>query len=234
MKFYFRKVLALALFPLFFIALAVPIIIWHEELWGLFSSARLLRAWVDGWGLWAPLAFVGLQTFHVIVFVLPGEVVQIAGGYLFGVWKGTLLAVAGTLPGAAIDFGLARALGRPFVANLFPRERLLALEKLLSSRSAKTVFFLLFLIPGIPKDILCYVAGVSPLGFWFFLGVSTLGRIPGILGSSMIGDAASSENWVLMGIVSGAAVLLFAAGLFLRPRIQRWLAKLAGPKPKEF
>ncbi|HVP18631.1 MAG TPA: TVP38/TMEM64 family protein [Spirochaetia bacterium] len=218
-----RKVLALIAFPVLLAAVTVPVLVWHDAVWKLFSSRALLRDWVAGWGPWAPLAFVGLQTFHVIVFVLPGEVVQIAGGYLFGVWKGTLLAIVGTLPGAAVDFGLARALGRPFVASLFSTERVQSIEKLLSSRSAKIVFFLLFLIPGIPKDILCYVAGITPMRLVFFLVISTLGRIPGILGSSLIGHAAASERWLLTGIVSASAIVFFAAGLILRPHIQRWV-----------
>ncbi len=230
MRFDARRVLALIAFPLLLAAVTVPVLVWHEQLWKLFTSRGLMRDWVAGWGPWAPVVFVGAQAFQIIVFILPGEVVQIAGGYLFGVWQGALLAIAGTLPGAAVDFGLARALGRPFVAGLFSPDRVEAIEKLLTTRSARTVFFLLFLIPGIPKDILCYVAGLTPLGFGFFLAVSTLGRIPGIVGSSLIGHAAASERWLLTGIISAGAILVFVAGVFLRPRVQRWIEGLAERK----
>jgi len=89
------------------------------------------------------------------------------------------------------------------------------------------VFFLLFLIPGVPKDILCYIAGLTPMGYFFFLGVSAVGRLPGIIGSSMIGGAARSSQWVTLGILSVAAILLFAAGLILRPRLQAFIEKVA-------
>jgi len=99
---------------------------------------------------------------------------------------------------------------------------------LLVSRSARVIFFLLFLIPGIPKDILCYVAGLTPMRFPFFAAASTLGRLPGIAGSAIIGSAAASQKWLLTGIIAGVAVALFAAGFFLRSRIQRWVEKIAG------
>jgi uncharacterized membrane protein YdjX (TVP38/TMEM64 family) len=231
-----RKIIALAAFPLLIAALVVPVIVWRDEIWRLFTSAQHLREWVRGWGAWAPLVFIAVQTVQVIVFVIPGEVPQIAGGYLFGGWMGSLLSVAGILVGSAASFFLARALGKPFVAALFKKEQIDRIEALLGSRSARIVFFLLFLIPGIPKDILCYVAGISPMGFLFFAAASTLGRLPGIVGSAIIGSAAASSKWVLMGIVGGAAVVLFLLGFFLRPRIQIWLEKMAqrrrgGPTP---
>ncbi len=228
-----RRALALIGFPLLIAALVVPVFIWRRELWDLFSSRHELRAWISGWGAWAPLVFVGVQALQVIVFVIPGEVAQIAGGYLFGVWKGTALSIVGILAGSSVAFALSRGLGRPFVAALFPRERLESMEKLLLTRSARIVFFLLFLIPGIPKDILCYVAGLTPIGYPFFLAASTLGRLPGIIGSSAIGSAAASDRWGLVAVISGAALLLFAAGFFLRSHIQKWMERIAARKRPE-
>jgi uncharacterized membrane protein YdjX (TVP38/TMEM64 family) len=222
-----RKLLAIAAFPLLIAAVVVPVIIWHDALWRLFSSAQRLRDWVAGWGAWAPAIFIALQAVQVIVFAIPGEVAQIAGGYLFGAWQGSLLSVAGILIGSTTSFFLARALGRPFVAAIAPAEQVEKIEKLLGSRSARVVFFLLFLIPGIPKDILCYVAGLTPMGFPFFAGVSMLGRLPGIVGSAVIGSAAASSQWVLAGIIGAAAAALFGAGLLLRPRIQSWMERIS-------
>jgi uncharacterized membrane protein YdjX (TVP38/TMEM64 family) len=105
------------------------------------------------------------------------------------------------------------------------------MEKLLESRSSQIVFFLLFLIPGVPKDILCYLAGLTPMSLLFFLGISTLGRLPGIVGSSIIGGAARSSRWVALAMLSVAAILLFAAGLIFRPRLQALIEKVAQKKP---
>ncbi len=223
-----RRIAAVIAFPLLFAALAVPVILWHQQIWGLFASTQRLRQWFAGWGIWAPVVFMGIQALQVIVFAIPGEFVQIAGGFLFGGWVGTLLSVAGILIGSTIAFFLARLLGRPFVAALFSADQVERVERLLASPSARTIFFLLFLIPGIPKDILCYVAGASPISFWFFVGASTLGRLPGIAGSSIIGGAAATQRWTVLVIVSAAALALFVAGVLLRPRIQAWLERIAG------
>ena len=221
----------MVIFPLLVAALVVPVIVWHAELWKIFGSVRRIRTWIEGWGAVAPLVFMGVQAIQVIVFAIPGEVVQIAGGYLFGGWVGILLSLSGILLGSTVAFFLSRWLGRPFVAAVVPRAQLERVEKLLESRSSQIVFFLLFLIPGVPKDILCYLAGLTPMSLLFFLGISTLGRLPGIVGSSIIGGAARSSRWVALAMLSVAAILLFAAGLIFRPRLQALIEKVAQKKP---
>jgi uncharacterized membrane protein YdjX (TVP38/TMEM64 family) len=222
-----RRIAAIAAFPLLIAALFVPVIIWHDIIWKFFTSDVGLREWIKQRGAAAPIVFITIQAVQVIVFVIPGEVPQIAGGYLFGVWYGSLLSVAGIAVGSTVAFFLGRALGTPFVEALFRRDQVERVRTLLLSERARIVFFLLFLIPGIPKDILCYVAGVTPLGFPYFIAVSTLGRLPGIVVSAIIGNAAASNRWVLTAIVSAAAVAIFAAGFFLRSRIQGWVEKMA-------
>jgi uncharacterized membrane protein YdjX (TVP38/TMEM64 family) len=191
-----------------------------------------IRAWVQSWGAAAPLVFIGVQTVQVILFAIPGEVVQIAGGYLFGGGLGILLSMAGILLGSTAAFFLSRLLGRPFVAAVIPAAQLERVEKLLESRSSRIVFFLLFLIPGVPKDILCYIAGLTPMPFPFFLGVSTVGRLPGIVGSSLIGGAARSSQWVALVVLSAAAIVVFVAGLLLRPKLQAFIERIAGRKQR--
>jgi len=226
-----RRIAAITVFPLLVAALVVPVIIWHAELWKVFGSVPKVRTWIEGWGAVAPLAFVGVQAIQVIVFAIPGEVVQIAGGYLFGGWVGILLSLSGILAGSTVAFFLSRWLGRPFVAAVIPAAQIERVEKLLESRSSRIVFFVLFLIPGVPKDILCYVAGLTPMSFLFFLGVSAVGRLPGIVGSSIIGGAARANRWVALGILSLAAIMLFAAGMIFRPQLQALVERVLGKKP---
>jgi uncharacterized membrane protein YdjX (TVP38/TMEM64 family) len=210
-------------FPLLLIALAAPIVIFREDIWRLFTSVQALEKWVRASGPVAPLLFIAIQVFQIVVFVVPGEPVQIAGGYLFGLWPATLYLFAGIAIGSAVDFFLARWLGVPFVNALFSTERVEKVRKLLSTRGSKLVFFLLFVIPGIPKDVLCYVAGLSPLRFRFFILASMLGRLPGVLLSALIGESAAQKKWVFAAIVAGVAVILFAVGFLFRKRIEKLL-----------
>jgi uncharacterized membrane protein YdjX (TVP38/TMEM64 family) len=222
-----RRTLAIIGFPLLVAAVLIPVIIFRHEIWSLFTSVERLQEWVAASGPVAPLVFIAIQVLQVVVFVIPGEVAQIAGGYLFGTWLGALYSVAGILIGSAIAFFLARLLGVPFVNALFSPEKVQETRSLLDSRGSKTVFFLLFLIPGIPKDVLCYVAGLSPLSFRFFLLASMAGRLPGIFGSALIGNSAADRRWILAGSILVAAVVLFVAGFLLRDRIGKWLRQIA-------
>lgn len=199
----------------------------RNSLWSFVSSPESVRAWVSQWGAAAPVVFLGLQVVQVVVFVIPGETFQIAGGYLFGFWWGLALTLTGITIGSAINFWAARILGKPLVERLFAREQIDRLGALTNGSRAQVGFFLLFVIPGIPKDILCYAAGLSQLRFGFFLVVSVLGRMPGIVGSTLMGSSAAAQRWTLSVILFAASFVLFAAGYLLRDRVHVWIDRIA-------
>jgi len=221
-----RRVLSLLAFPLLFLALLVLTVVYWSELWTLFSSPQTLREWIRSTGVVAPLVFVAVQAFQVVFFFIPGEIPQVAGGYMFGLWLGTVLSLVGITLGATFNFVIARLLGVPFVNVLFAAEKVERTRRIASSPKAKLSFFLFFLIPGIPKDILCYVAGLSVMKLPIFLLFSTLGRIPGIIGSALIGDAAADRRWILAGTIFFVAAVLFVVGFLYRERIQHLLEQI--------
>lgn len=226
-----HRAVALIAFPALVAALAAGAIAYREPLWQLFHSPARLREWLRATGPVAPLIFLALQALQVVVFVIPGEIPQVVGGYLFGVLKGSLLSLLGITFGASLNFLVSRLLGLPFVYALFHRDRVDRIRELASSRRARLSFFLLFLIPGLPKDVLCYVAGLSPLSLPVFLLYSTLGRIPGILGSALIGDAAAGRRWLLAGGILLTATVLFVVGFLFRERIQLLLERIGRRRP---
>ena len=83
------------------------------------------RAWVEGHGLWAPLAYAAMVFLQVVVAVIPGEPLEIAGGYAFGAWQGTALCLAGAVLGSVAVFALVRRWGRGLVEVFFPADKLL-------------------------------------------------------------------------------------------------------------
>jgi uncharacterized membrane protein YdjX (TVP38/TMEM64 family) len=218
--------LEIVFFPLFILGIVVLVIVFRDEIFAIFRSPERLRDWVDEWGAWGPLVFIGLQIFQVVIFVVPGEVPQIAGGYLFGVWQGLLYSLVGITIGSGINFFIAKGLGMRSVNAVFGEEQVAKFHSLLETQRARIGFFVFFLIPGIPKDVLCYLGGLSSLRFGWFLLVSMSGRLPGVLGSAVIGDSAASEQWTLAIGVFAAAVALFALGLAFRERIRRLVERL--------
>jgi uncharacterized membrane protein YdjX (TVP38/TMEM64 family) len=213
-------------FPLFICLIVALVIVFRDELWALFKDRDAIRAWIGERGVLGPLAYIGMQVLQVVIFVIPGELVQIAGGYAFGFALGSLYTLVGIALGSLVNFYAGRLLGRPFVESLFARERIEEIERVTGSGKGAAGFFLLFVIPGIPKDVLCYVAGVSKLGFPAFLAVSMAGRLPGILGSAFMGSAAYSGAYRGAIVVLAIAAALFALGLIFKERIQDFVARL--------
>ena len=177
-----RRLLALLAYPLLFVAMLVLIVLFREELWAVATAPDELRVWVRGFGVVAPLAFIAVQVVQVVIFIIPGEVPQIASGYLFGIAGGLALTSLGIAIGSGIAFLASRLLGIEFLSAILRREQLDRMRQVAASPRATITFFLFFLIPGIPKDILCYVAGLSRMRFIVFIVISTVGRLPGIRG----------------------------------------------------
>jgi len=189
---------------------------YRAELRLLYSSPYALRAYMEGWGIYGPVLFMGLQILQVIVFIIPGEVTQFAGGYFFGFWYGLLYSLVGITLGSAFNFFVARVLGKPFILRIFGKERVERFVQLMESTQAKGVVLVLFILPGFPKDFLSYVVGLTRYGFPYFLLVSTLGRLPGLLLSSYLGDAAALQAWKEAIVALGIGALLFALGMWGR------------------
>jgi uncharacterized membrane protein YdjX (TVP38/TMEM64 family) len=213
-------------FPLFFLTLVVIAWIFRTEILAVVRDREAVRAWILGWGWAGFLAFILLQAFQVIVFMVPGEVVQVAGGWIFGLWQGVGLSVLGILLGSVVNFVAGRLLGRPFVVGLFGEEKVGEVEGLATSGKGAAAFFLLFVIPGIPKDILCYVGGLVNLRLGVFMAISMTGRLPGIIGSSWMGSAAREGDWTLAIVILAIASVLFFFGLFFRERIITFIGRI--------
>lgn len=213
------RFLSIVGFPLFILAMLTVFWIFRTDIMTVIRDREALRGWILGWGWAGSLAFIALQAFQVIVFVVPGEVVQIAGGWIFGLWPSLGLSILGIGLGSLANFAAGRLLGRPFVVSLFGEEKVGHAEQVAQGGKAAAGFFLLFVIPGIPKDILCYVAGLTTMRFWSFLAVSMLGRLPGIFGSAWIGSATQRGDYRVAIVIAVLASALFLAGLLFRERI---------------
>ena len=98
------------------------------------DEPEAFRAWVDGFGVWSRLVFVGMVFLQVIVALIPGEPVELMAGYIFGAVEGTLLAMAGILLGSWVVFALVRRLGPKFAEVFFPEKELQRLSFLTGAR----------------------------------------------------------------------------------------------------
>ena len=143
----------------------------------------------------------------------PGEPVELTAGYLFGFWEGTAVCLAGGLVGTLVATALTRALGMRLVRALFSEEQLEGVSSWLrDSRRFELVMFVVFRIPGTPKDVLTYVAGLTTCPWWRIAAIATVGRIPSIVTSTLAAGFASNGNWAAAGVTLAATVALVGIG----------------------
>lgn len=169
------------------------------------------RSWVDGHGAWGWAAYAAMVFLQVVVAIIPGEPLEIAGGYAFGAWWGTALCLIGAVLGSAAVFALVRRWGRPLAEVVFPKEKLDKLQFLHSSPKRTALLWLIFTAPGTPKDLLCYFAGLTDMKWRTWLLIATVGRLPSIVTSTVGGGALGDRNYTAAAIAFGVA--LAAAGV---------------------
>ncbi|RLC99979.1 MAG: TVP38/TMEM64 family protein [Chloroflexi bacterium] len=191
------------------VALGAALWIWREPLWALFDQDRL-REWVTGFGSWGVLVSIALNVAQVLLAPLPGQFVGLLNGYLYGLWLGTFYSMAGLLLGSALAMGLARRFGRPLVERLVNPDQLARWDRL-ADRQGPFFFFLVFLFPFLPDDLVCFLIGLSPLSIPAMLALAAFGRLPGVFVSCWMGAYATQLPWwAWIPLSGGAAALAWA------------------------
>jgi uncharacterized membrane protein YdjX (TVP38/TMEM64 family) len=201
--------------------------------------------YVLSYGRWAPVFFIALQVCQVVILPIPGQVIGIVAGYIFG-WKlGVTYMMIGLTIGMIVVFTLSRKLGRGFVEKLNGPEALRDFEALFSSsgsaggfyqKSARTLrsnafltFFLFMLLPGLPDNLACFVAGLTRIPVRYLLAAALLGRFPAALTLSLFGDGWSkAENSTTLLVLGGVALLLTVIFLWKKQKIEAIVRRVAG------
>ena len=148
------------------------------------------RTWVNARGLWGKVLFVGMTALQVIVAFIPGEPFELAAGYAFGAVWGTVLVWIGLVLGSTIVFLFVRKVGVKAVEVFFPRERIDSLKFLKDEKKLNAAAFLLFFIPGTPKDLLTYAAGLTKIRLLPWVLITSVARLPSIVTSTISGQRA--------------------------------------------
>jgi uncharacterized membrane protein YdjX (TVP38/TMEM64 family) len=186
------------------------------------SSGDKMSHFLQSLGPYSPAVFVLLQILQVVAAPIPGELTGVAGGYVYGQTVGFILSTIGLTIGSWVSFELASILGRPFVERFISHEVLHKFD-FLTTNTGSLICFLLFLIPGFPKDYLCLLLGLTRMKLNTFLIVSIIGRMPGTYLLTMQGAQFRDQNYLQFAILTvGSAVILLVAYLY-RERIFHWL-----------
>lgn len=205
---------------LFIAAIAFSVI--HFDLYTFFIDRQKVIQFVNSFGPLSIIIFMALQILQVLIAPIPGEVTGFIGGYIYGITLGTVYSTIGLSIGSWIAFVLSRTFGLPLVEK-FVSQKIIGQYDHFIEHKGSFVSFLLFLIPGFPKDALCYILGLSHMNVRSFIVISTIGRLLGTLLLSVQGDCVrNDQNWVFF-ILVGISGLIFLVGYFFG---QKWMTTL--------
>ncbi len=178
------------------------------------SEPEKFRLWVDSKGVLGRIIYIGMVVLQVMVAIIPGEPFEIAGGYAFGSIEGTILCLTGSFIGSMLVFFLVRKFGIKLVEIFFSKEKLNSLRFLKVTPKQYALYILIFTLPGTPKDLLCYFAGLTDMKLGAWLIICSVCRLPSIITSTIGGDALGSKSYLFAIIVF--AVTLIISFLSLR------------------
>lgn len=183
---------------------------------------------VSSWGIFAPIIYIILQIIQTVVAPIPGQIVGGIGGFVFGPW-GILWTTIGTIIGCYFVFRIARRFGRPLLEKLFKKSIIDKFDFILNSKSTSLILFLIFLLPGFPDDVICYLAGLTKLPIRRLMTILVLGRFPVIVVTNFIGEGIST-NIAAVVVIAVATVILLGLAVWQRERLMRFLKHLGNPE----
>lgn len=225
------KIVILALLVFAAITYVIWDVVTNGPLTQLFQNRDELAAYIKTKGVLAPIVYVLLQIAQTVFAPIPGNVVGGIGGFLFG-WWGTLWTLIGSMIGFWIVFVLSRRFGRPLVEKVIQRENLEKFDFIIGKR-APVVLFVIFLIPGLPDDIVAYIAGLTEVKIKNLVLLAIIGRLPSIVVTNYIGMGLGMGNVRLIGLITLGVAIVLALIVWQRERIMRWIHKLGNSSSRD-
>lgn len=218
-----KKLLLAGIGLLSLVGLIVATVLFGQPIIEVFKDPERTRAFVTQAGPWAPLVFMAMQLLQVFIAPIPGQVTGFMGGYLFGTLWGTIYTTIGGALGFSLVFMLARKLGRPFVEHFVDKKTLKRFDYLAQEHGVM-IFFLIFLLPFFPDDLICYIAGLTTIKVRTLIIISLIARFPSTLALSLAGAGAAESNMSLVvGIIGGMGLISMVA-YWQRRRIEAFIA----------
>jgi len=206
-----KKFLIVLFVFLFFI---LVFIYFSKSIFSFFNNPDGVKTFVLSFGPWAPVILILLQILQVLIAPIPGQIAGFVSGYIFGVVKGTIYTMIGTVIGSTIAFVVARKFGRPFVEKVIDAQTLKKFDYI-SSEKGVFALFLIFLLPALPDDAVCYIAGLTKIPIKKLVFITFIGRFPGFLILNMVGSGvANAKTKFAVVLFSIFMVVSFAIYLY--------------------
>jgi uncharacterized membrane protein YdjX (TVP38/TMEM64 family) len=216
--------LAIRIFLLLLLIIAAVYFTVHYDLYIFFTSKAKIAEFVRRFHPYDEMIFIALQILQVVAAPFPGELTGFIGGYLYGPILGIVYSTIGLTLGSWLAFVLAHFFGMPLLGKIVKPAVIEKFDHFMEHQGLLVSFFL-FLIPGFPKDYLCYIMGVSRMPAGVFLVVSAAGRLLGTIMLSITGSSARDGHYFLLGGFVGAGIVIFVAAYFYEDKLLAILKK---------
>ncbi|MDS1004525.1 VTT domain-containing protein [Clostridium sporogenes] len=182
-------------------------------------SLDKFREYIISSGRFGTLLFIFFQILQTVIAPIPGEVIQVAGGYIYGMTFGLIYTVLGMLLGAIMAFYFTRLIGASFIEKLIKKKKSQWILHIMDSKKFTIILFIFFIIPGLPKDFLIYVAGLTPIKPMKFFGILLIARLPWLLTSVIIGANIHNRNYISLIVIALVVLVLFILGIIYKDKL---------------
>lgn len=200
------------------IMLGLTLAIW-KPLINFIENPESLALWIENAGIWGPIIFMFLNTIQVLLAIIPGGPFEVAAGALFGPWAGTLMCDVSMTLGGMITFFFVRKYGMKFIELFVDKKEIESVKFLHSNETYTRLLFLFFLFPGTPKDLMCYVVGLTDIKWTTWLFINFVGRFPAILLSTLSGSALGEQKYGIFIVAFTIIIVLYFFGTFLYKKL---------------
>ena len=203
------------------ILVGVPLYLWffHQDLLRQFADYEASRKFFETYRTQSIYILLGLQVVQILISIIPGQGIQFVAGLFYGFWPGLLLSLAGALVGTVLTYYVASFLGRDALYLFFGERKVDAMLAQVNSKRGMILVFLIYLFPGLPKDLCTYAAGISRMKLPAFLIISLVGRTPAMMGSLLIGMGLGRGDYTTVIIIGIIAVVFFILGAVFHNRL---------------
>lgn len=208
-----QNIISLAAAVIFVAAFVISYIRWGAKMLDFVSDPPVFKAWLDSFGIWGRLVFIGIRALQTVVKIIPAEPLEIGSGFAYGTFGGCLMCLAGTFIGSLVIIALTKLFGKRVINLFISDDKIKDFAFLNDEKRISGLLWCVYLLPGTPKDFITYLEHMLPIKTAKFLAITMLARIPSIISSTWCGSELGERNYKVSALIFGATLALSLIGI---------------------
>lgn len=220
-----RRAAVLVALLVFVGIVGVLALLFGRDVLAFLTDGRRVQEQVDRMGPLAPVVFGALVVIQEVTVLVPSEPLELAAGYAFGFWKGSLIYLAASVVGCIAIIAVVRFGGDRVLELILTSKRRAQLARLREAQKFDLAILVCFFIPGVPKDLMAYLAAFAGMRPVHLVAITTAGRLPSVLAVTLASSFAAAGDWRATALVFGVTAVAVVVGVLLYHRFKRHHAK---------